>query len=186
MSKEQPIMSTAPALVGDKIYLRPATAEDVANTYHWLLLSDPWSCTCRPIPYRSAAETAEAFRKRESTPYAQPFMVIRKKDNVPVGKVSFFDFNTQNRSAELGLMVDPDEREKGYGLAALRLLCRHLFMTRGLNKVHAQTASFNKAAQAIMKKAGFKLDGTLRHHYFYEGEYHNGLVYSLLAYEFEG
>ncbi len=69
--------------------------------------------------------------------------------------------------------------------AALRLLSRFLFKTRGLNKVHAQTGSFNKAAQALLKKAGFKLDGTLRHHYFYDGEYHDGLVYSLLAYEFE-
>ncbi len=186
MPKDKPILSTPPALVGDKIYLRPATAEDIANTYHWLLLSDPWSRTCRPIATRSAAQEAEAFRKRESTPYAQPFMVIRKKDNVPVGKVSFFDFNTQNRSAELGLIVDPDEQEKGYGLAAIRLLSRFLFKTRGLNKVHAQTGSFNKAAQALLKKAGFKLDGTLRHHYFYEGEYHDGLVYSLLAYELEG
>jgi len=185
MPKDKPVLSTPPALVGDKIFLRPTTAEDIANTHHWLLLSDPWSQTCRSIPIRTAAQETEAFRKRENTPYAQPFMVIRKKDNVPVGKVSFFDFNTQNRSAELGLIIDPDEQEKGYGLAALRLLCRHLFKTRGLNKVHAQTGSFNKAAQALMKKAGFKLDGTLRHHYFYEGEYHDGLVYSLLAYEFE-
>lgn len=184
MSKDKPIPTTAPDLVGEKIYLRPATAEDIANTYHWLLLSDPWSRTCRPIPYRTAAQVGEAFKKRDASPYEQPFMVIRKKDNVPVGKVSFFDFNTQNRSAELGLIVDPDERENGYGLAALRLLCRHLFKTRGLNKVYAQTASFNKAAQGLMKKAGFKLDGTLRHHYFYEGEYYDGLVYSLLAFEF--
>jgi len=102
-----------------------------------------------------------------------------------VGRVRFFDMNTQNRSAELGLLIDPDEQGKGYGLAALQLLCRFLIKSRGLNKVHAQTASFNKAAQALLKKAGFKLDGTLRHHYFYDGEYHNGLVYSLLAYEFE-
>ncbi|MCP4603447.1 MAG: GNAT family N-acetyltransferase [Proteobacteria bacterium] len=184
MAKDKPILSTAPALVGDKIYIRPTTAEDLANTFHWLLLSDPWSRTCRPIPYKTAAEAAEGYRKRESSPYEQSFMVIRKKDSVPVGRVSFFDFNTQNRSTELGLIIDPDEQEKGYGLAALRLLCRHLFITRGLNKVHAQTGAFNTAAQALMKKAGFKLDGTLRHHYFYKGEYHDGLVYSLLAYEF--
>jgi len=184
MTKDKAILSTAPTFVGDKIYLRPATAEDYANTYHWFMLSDPWSQTCRPIPMKTASEAAESFRKRESTPYDQYYMIVRKKDNVPVGRIHFFDFNTHNRSAELGLIIDPDEQENGYGLAAVRLVCRHLFRTRGLNKVHAQTGAFNKAAQALLKKAGFKLDGTLRHHYFLDGEYHDGLVYSLLAYEF--
>lgn len=61
----------------------------------------------------------------------------------------------------------------------------YLIKTRDINKVHAQTSSLNKAAVALLAKAGFKRDGTLRHHYYYDGELHDGYVYSLLRFEFE-
>jgi RimJ/RimL family protein N-acetyltransferase len=176
---------TAPTLVGDKAYLRPASPEDIANTYHWFMLSEPQAQSCRPLPFSTATEAMEAFRKKERSPDQQTFMVIRKDDNTPVGRVRFFDLNSLNRSAEVGLLVDPDMRRKGYGLEALKLLCRYLIRYRGLNKVHAQTAAFNTGAIKVLEAAGFKKDGTLRHHYFYEGEYHHGLIFSVLAHELE-
>ncbi len=181
---EKKNLTTQPALIGNKVYLRPATAEDVANTYHWFLLGDPSSMTCRPLTVNTAAESAEAYKKAERSPDRQLFMVVRKKDNVPVGQIRFFDLNNLNRSAELGLLVDPDEQKKGVGSEAVKILCEYLFATRGLNKVYAQTGSFNAGAKALLESADFKLDGTLRRHYFYKGEYHDGLIYSLLAYEF--
>ena len=185
MADAKPVPFTVPSLVGDKIYLRPATAEDLANTHHWSVLSELQSLSCRAMIFQTAAETAENYKKLERTAMQQQFMIVRKADNVPVGRINFFDLNMQNRSAELGLIVDPDERRKGYALQATRLLSRYLFKYRGLNKVHAQTAEFNESAVKLLQKAGFKRDGVLRHHYFWQGEFHNGLIYSLLAFEFE-
>ncbi len=185
MADKKATPRTAPSLIGDKIYLRPATAEDVANTHHWYLQSDPTARSCRPLPFQTTAEAAESFRKREPSPDRQTFMVVRSKDNVPVGRITFFNLNTLNRSVEIGLLVDPEEREKNYGHDAIRLLCSYLFRMRNMNKVHAQTSAFNSAAIGLLEKAGFKKDGTLRHHYFYQGEFHDGLIYSLLLYEFE-
>jgi len=185
MADSTPIITTAPEFVGDKIYLRPATAEDMANSYHWYLLSDPSTLTCRPVTVKTAAEFAEEYKKRELTPDDRRFMIVRRKTNEPVGWVRYFDLNTLNRSAEIGILLDPDARKEGYGTEAIRLLCRHLFRTRGLNKVHAFTAVFNTGAVKLMEKCGFHLDGTLRRHYFRQGEYHDGLAYSLLYHEFE-
>ncbi|MEW5995345.1 MAG: GNAT family protein, partial [Candidatus Zixiibacteriota bacterium] len=83
----------------------------------------------------------------------------------------------------LGVIIDPDERKKGYGKEALQILGRYLFSHRGLNKVYAQTAAFNEGAVALLESLGFKRDATLRNHYFYDGEFHAGYIYSLLAYE---
>jgi len=177
--------STIPSLTGTKVYLRPASAEDVANTHHWVLHSEPSTLSCRPLPFRTASEDAEAYRKREVTPDRQLLMVIRKKDNAPVGRLRFFDLNSHNRSVEIGLLVDPDERRHDYGIEAVDLLCRYLFRTRGLNKVYAQTGSFNKAAIGLLEKAGFKLDATLRRHMFHDNEFHDARIYSILQHEFE-
>ncbi|MCD6249648.1 MAG: GNAT family N-acetyltransferase [candidate division Zixibacteria bacterium] len=176
---------TPPDLVGKNIYLRPATHKDVANTYHWFLVSDPATQACRPHPFTTAMEAAEAYQKREPTIDRQLFVIIKKKDSVPVGLIRFFDMNMLNRSTEYGLIIDPDERKKGHALEAIRLLTRYLIKTRDINKVYAQTSGKNKGAVALLEKAGFKRDGTLRHHYFYDGELHDGYIYSLLRFEFD-
>ncbi|PWB74280.1 hypothetical protein C3F09_04185 [candidate division GN15 bacterium] len=185
MADKKPTPMTAPSLIGDNIYLRPATAEDMANTHHWRMLSEPQSMGCRPMILWTAAETAENFKKHERSATQQQFMIVRKADNVPVGRINFFDLNTLNRSTEVGLIIDPDERRKGYAVEATRLLCRYLFKYRGLNKVHAQTSDFNEGAKKLLHKAGFKKDGVLRKHYFWQGEFHDGLIYSVLAFEFD-
>jgi RimJ/RimL family protein N-acetyltransferase len=182
---EKKTYPTPPSLVGDKIYLRPATPDDIANTYHWFTLSEPQSMSSHPLPFRTAAEAMESYKKEERTTDRQTFMVVRKEDNLLVGRIRFFDLNDLNRTAEIGLLVDPDMRRKGYGAEAVKVLVKYLIRYRGLNKVHAQTAAFNSGAVALLESTGFRRDGTLRHHYFYKGEYHHGFVYSVLAHELE-
>jgi ribosomal-protein-alanine N-acetyltransferase len=185
MNDKKPQFPTPPSLVGEKVYLRLATAEDIANTYHWTIQSDPQSLSCRPRVMYTAAEAAENFKKQERSVDRQTFIIVRKADKVPVGRITYFDMNTLNRFAELGLIIDPDERRKGHALEALRLLSHYLFRFRGLNKVHAQTASYNEPTRKLLEKAGFKRDATLRHHYFWKGEFQDGYIYSLLAFEYE-
>jgi len=178
--KKKPIL-TEPSLIGKKLYLRPATAEDIANTYHWLVLSDPNYISFEPTVFSTAAEAAEAFKKQERSTNQQQFTVVRQKDNTPVGLAHFFGLNTHNHSARIDLLIDPDERKKGYGLEAINILYGYLFNIRGLNKVYTFTAEYNKEGIKLLKKAGFKKDGTLRHQYLYKREFRDGFVYSRLA-----
>jgi RimJ/RimL family protein N-acetyltransferase len=131
------------------------------------------------------SEAAESYRKKEKTPDEQLFVIVTQKGNTPVGIIRFFNWNHLSRSAELGLLVDPDERRHGYASEALKVLCRYLFFSRDLNKVHAETMASNAAACKVMEKLGFKRDALLRHEYFTDGEFSDGYIYSLLRYEFE-
>jgi len=184
MTEKKPSFPTQPKLVGAKVYLRPASGEDIANTYHWFLQSDPTAQSSRPHPFLSAADAAEAFKEREKCADDQLFMIVRQQGNTPVGQIRFFNWNTLNRSAELGLLIDPEERRKGHATEAIRLLAKFLFYSRDLNKLHAQTSSKNEAAVGLLEKAGFKRDAVLRHHYLHDGEFHDGYIYSLLRFEF--
>jgi RimJ/RimL family protein N-acetyltransferase len=185
MADKKPKLPTSPSLVGSKIYLRPGTAEDAVNWQHWRLHSDPQAMSCYPVEFVTPSEASERFQKREKTTAQQRFAVVCKDDQTPVGEAAFFNYNPQNRSAELGLLIDPDERRKGYATEALQLLCRYLFKHRGLNKVYAQTAAFNEAALGLLESLGFKQDATLRDHYFYNGAFHHGVIYSLLLFELD-
>lgn len=185
MPDKNPDLPTPPSLVGKNVFLRPATAEDVANTYHWFLQSDPAMQSSRPHPFQTPAEASEAYKKKERSADEQLFVIVGVKENKPVGIIRFFNMNNLNRSAELGLLMDPDYRRKGYGTEAARILTLWLFRTRDLNKVYANTSSLNKSAVGMLEKAGFKRDGILRHHYYYDGELRDGYLYSLLRYEFD-
>ncbi len=174
-----------PSMIGDRVYLRPTTAEDIAACHHWRLSSEPQSHAAFPIRIKSVAEAVEDFKKATLSERREHYTVVRMSDKMPVGLVTYFDFNCLNRSAALGLLVDPDERKSGYGSEALKLLSKYLFSFRGVNKVHAQTDETNKAAIKLLESLGFKKDATLRDHYFRDGEFHSGLIYSLLRYELD-
>lgn len=185
MGEEKSGFPTRSTLVGNKIYLKPASADDVANTYHWYLQSDPEMLSCYPQPFQSASEAAAAFKNETRSADRQLFMIVSKKEKRPVGWIRFLNHNSLNRSVELEILVDPDERRNGHAMSAIRLLAEYLFRLRGVNKIYIQISGLNSAAAGLLSKAGFQKEGTLRHHYFYQGELHPGLIYSLLLLDFE-
>jgi RimJ/RimL family protein N-acetyltransferase len=101
-----------------------------------------------------------------------------------VGKITYFDLNTRNRSAEIGCLLDPAFRGQGYASEALGLLLTYLFGDLNLNKAMAQTGEFNSASIAMLKRWGFRQDGRLRQHHELDGVLHDDLIFSLLADEF--
>lgn len=185
MAEEQPDLPVQPSLIGDNLYLRPAVAEDISATYHWTLQSEPQSQTCRPFVIKTPQEAAESFAAVSRSLDKMQFMAVPIEGGKPVAQVSYFDLNQQNRSVELGLIVDPEQRKQGFGAEALRIMIKYLFRHRGLNKVYAQTAACNQPTVKLLEKLGFKRDATLRDHYFIDGQWFNGYIYSLPLYDLD-
>ena len=175
---------TIPSLVGKNIYLRPAAPDDYMEIHQWFNASDPQAQTCHPIPLMAPSERVERMKKRERRENEARFVMAAKVDHRSVGMLNYFHLNMLNRSAEIGYIVSPQERESGFAKEALQLLIRYLFLEMNLNKVYAQTASFNKASIKLLESLEFKLDGTLRQHHFYRGDLYDDLLYSLLRFEY--
>jgi RimJ/RimL family protein N-acetyltransferase len=185
MGSDNKELPTQPSFIGKEIYLRSAVAEDMANYQHWFLLSEPQSMSCHPMPILTPAEAVEKYKKKEKSENDQRFIIVRIKDNQPLGIISFFNMNSLNRSAELGIIIDPDERKNGYAVEALKLLISYLFKFRNLNKVYAETADYNSSSIRLLESVGFKLDGRLRNHHYFNDEYHDKLIYSFLRFELD-
>ena len=86
MSEKKPI--TLPELIGDKIYLKPATTEHVANTHHWYLASDPSKLHPGNNPILTASEVAEVFKKEMAAEDGQRFVALTIKGNDLVAWIS--------------------------------------------------------------------------------------------------
>ncbi len=167
-----------PSLTGTKVSLRPMEPEEAALAHRWFLASDPVTQTCRPPVLRSAEEV----RSSRPTDGVQKMTlgIISFETDELVGQIRCFGLNPRNRSVEIGYLIAPDQRGRGYGRDGVATLLNHLFEELGLNKAYAQTASFNEPSIRLLESLGFTRDGVLREHHQHQGILHDDYIYSLL------
>ncbi len=75
---------------------------------------------------------------------------------------------------------EPDARDRGVGTEAVRMLLGYLFEVRKLHCVTIDPEVANARAIRSYQKAGFRLDGVLRHHEFIRGTYIDTQMLSIL------
>jgi RimJ/RimL family protein N-acetyltransferase len=83
-------------------------------------------------------------------------------------------------SWEIGIILLPEARGQGYGTQAQRLLARYLFAHTTVHRIWAGTEVENVAEQRALEKAGFTKEGIARATGWRNGDWRNGVIYSLL------
>ncbi len=165
--------------------LRPLREADLGAYYRWQDEERHWDrYTCRPVeivrPY-----TVFADRYLEATRSGRQVVFSILVGGEVVGRLVAFDYNTRNRSAEIGYYLEERSRGQGVGTEALRAFADALLSLPrwNLHKLYATTSADNAPSQAILRKAGFREDGRLREHYLLDGTFHDQVFCSLLRRE---
>jgi hypothetical protein len=101
----------------------------------------------------------------------------------PVGDMSwhadFFGPNTGSLAINIGISLAPPDRGRGIGSVAQSLLAVAMH-AQGVHRVEAQTDAANFGEQKSLRRAGFKLEGTLRGAQWRADGRHDLLSYSCL------
>ena len=166
--------------------LIPLKKEHIKNLYDWYLNEENFEhFTCRPVKPK---ETYEKYCENLNNNIKNKNILIYtliKSDSKPLGKITLFDYNIRNKSAEFGYYFPEESRGKGFGSILLKKFIKVVFSNEeyDLNKIYATTASNNIPSIKLLEKNGFSLDGTMREHYFIKGKKYNQLIYSLLKSE---
>lgn len=168
---------------GDRIYLSPMNVEDLETYTKWIndpAVTDNIGLTRQQIGLVKEKELLENMCRND-----YHFAIIRKEDETLLGNTSIFDINHIDRCAEVGIFIGEDEnRGKGYGGLALRMIIKYGFETLNLNNILLKVFAFNKNAIACYEKIGFKKIGERRSSYFVRGEYHNLVFMDILPGDF--
>ena len=106
-------------------------------------------------------------------------------DDELVGYCALIKVKMVPRSGELSILIDPDKNGKGFGSAAIKELLKIAFLEYGLNCVHVEVYGTTDRHK-VFEKLGFNYDGTLRARKFWNGEFFDSRMYSMLAEEFNG
>lgn len=104
------------------------------------------------------------------------------------GVVQVFNVDMQNRRAEIGAAIatkGPQGQRRGeLANRALRQVVDALFNVSGLERVYCIMLEHRTAAHELLKANGFKVDGILRNNAFFQGEFRNEVLLSLLKSEY--
>ncbi|MBU0983394.1 MAG: GNAT family N-acetyltransferase [candidate division Zixibacteria bacterium] len=177
-------MSESLRLSGQRIVVEEVRESDLDQLHDWFLESDPQRLTCRPIEPITHPQLHARFARSSTGNASCTYAVRLLGDSRLVGRITYFDVNPRNRSAEVGFLTGPQFRRQGYTAEALALVLGHLFRDLNMNKVMAQTGAFNDGAIRLLLSLGFREDGRLRRHHVLNGEYYDDVLFSLLAEEF--
>lgn len=83
-------------------------------------------------------------------------------------------------TADVGFLVAPQARGRGYAPAALRALCDWGFDTLGLARIEWKAHVGNVPSRRVAEKAGFTIEGTLRGDLAHRGQHRDAWIGGLL------
>lgn len=111
--------------------------------------------------------------------------VFNKYTNEFIGLTGFRHLNPSSRQSEIGALLARDYWGQGYGQEMLEVILSFGFAHLQLNRIYARVRMDNLAANQILQKNDFHLEGTLREAIYNKGSYYNLQIYSILRDEYE-
>ena len=88
-----------------------------------------------------------------------------------------------HRNAIVGLGIVEDSRGKGYGKEAINFILDFAFRQANLHRVGIKVFSYNHVALDLYKKLGFVEEGRERENHYFDCQYHDTILLSMLDHE---
>lgn len=144
---------------GSGVRLAPFERRHLAATFQWF--NDPELARLMdrrgPITPEQHERWFAGLAERHDTKYW-----AIENEGRHVGNVWLADIDPQQRKAEVRVLVG-ERADAGCGSRAIDLASRQAFEALGLHRVYAFVLAFNPRARRAFEKAGFVVEGTLRH-----------------------
>ena len=157
----------------DRIYLAPVTVDDYETFTRWIndeTLAKGIGNFKQCITENKEKEWLENASQSEN----HNFLIIRKSDNKLIGSYGLEIKDSVSRRFHIGGFIgDIEDRGKGYGTEALKLITKFAFEILNAKTIYSGIYSFNEASLKAAKKAGYTIAGKYRDAYFYNGEFYD-------------
>ncbi|MFD0617055.1 GNAT family N-acetyltransferase [Paenibacillus sp. GCM10027629] len=171
-------------LEGTKVYLRPVNSADTEAYYQ--LLHDADMLRLTGTQHYFTREQIERYIDSKSQDSSSILLLIADAatDEV-IGDIALQDISDTNRSANLRIAISAARHQgRGYGTEAIQLLLDYGFGIRNLHRIELNVYAYNERAQHVYRKLGFQQEGIQRDALFYNHEYHDAILMSMLEHEY--
>jgi ribosomal-protein-alanine N-acetyltransferase len=122
----------------------------------------------------------------EATGTGRQLVVARNADGKIIGTVLLFRYDAGSARIELGYVLGRAYWGQGLMREALESLCAHAFSAMSIRRLEAEVNPDNEASNALLRRIGFRLEGTLRKRWVGKGAAYDTNFYGFLAEEWQG
>ena len=177
-----------PVLRGSRVFLR---APQMADQASWSALRaksrqflEPWE----PL-WAHDELTRSAFRHRVKRAWrdieddlAYPFLMFTHKGSLLCGGLTLSNVRRGvAQTATLGYWVGAPFARKGYMGDAVSIVLPFVFGQLGLHRLEAACLPHNEASVRLLRSSGFTQEGHARRYLKINGEWHDHLLFAILA-----
>lgn len=170
------------ALHGARLTLRPLTSQHITARYLAWTGDDEVNRYSRRFG-KPAQSAAEIFAWITGLQRDEIALAIEVPPLGHIGNIKYGPINWSNLDADVSILIG--ERAawgRGYGAEAHYVVVKHLFLDRGLNRVHA--ASINPAYVRMVERIGWAREGVQREESRVGGVFYDSILLSFLRREF--
>ncbi len=172
-------------LIGEKVYLRPFSRDDLVYVQKWS--DDPEIRRLTgEVAAMSRAEADEFYEQLRVDRDRVWFVVVLKEGDRVIGEAGLLRIFRPWRNTDMSIIIgEKDAWGKGYGTEAGRLLLDCAFRRLGMHRVSIGVVGFNKRALKFWKGLGFEKEGIERDEYYCDGKYSDFVMMSILEDEYK-
>lgn len=175
-----------PFLIGDKLYLRSLSMDDLNGNYQFWM-NDPFlnqENSHHVFPY-SREDLADYIQHAYNSKTQLPLAIIDKVKDIHIGNIALSNIDYINSRASFGIIIGEKEYWRGgFAREATFLTIKHAFESLNMNRVYSGTTSANIAGQKLMEAMGMVREGVKRCHLYKNGQYVDIIEYGILKNEF--
>ncbi len=150
-------------LKNNRIILRAPEPEDLETIYRWENNTQLWYAGENYSPlsrFVLKKYLEQAHLDIYQTLQLRLMITKTNMPSVPIGSVDFFEFDPFTQKAGIGILIEEDERRKGYARDALLLAIGYAKNALGLKQVYCYIATDNFPSIQLFQDIGFDINGT--------------------------
>lgn len=176
---------------GEKVLLRPFRVDDAETRFAASLDSPTRQIHMGGIEFPTTVERQRAWLETVKDCQDTGHMVLFAIENLAgdagnmVGWVSLHSRDQKNGTFSFGVAVYRDHRGHGYAVDAVRLLLKYGFWEQRYQKCNSVCVHTNAASIRMHTKLGFVEEGRQRRNCFFNGQYHDDVLFGMTREEFD-
>jgi RimJ/RimL family protein N-acetyltransferase len=171
-------------LEGERVYLRPIGQDDTELYFQMLFHKE----------VRRLTGTQKSFTREQISRYIEGkshdstsllLLIALKDTDEVIGDIALQSIDGMNRNANVRIAITEEKHQgKGYGSEALLLMLDYGFGIVNLHRIELNVFSYNERAIRTYEKLGFQREGVQREALYYNHQYHDSILMSMLEDEY--
>ncbi len=145
-------------MIGKSVFLRALELNDVQDLYAFENDISIWNASETFMPYSAFALEQYVMDAINSDIFASKqlrLVICKCSDGKIVGFIDLFNFSPKHLRAEVGILIQKDNRNKGYAKEALQLLIDYAYNILGLHQLACSINDGNLSSIRLFESCNF-------------------------------